>query len=73
MAMISLTRLNGQPFVLNALLIETVEATPDTVITTTTHKKYIVQEDVEEVVKRVTQFLAKSGVHSVLQSNANGG
>lgn len=71
--MISLTRLNGTPFVLNALLIETVEATPDTVIATTTGKKYMVQEDVSEVVKRTTQFLAEAGTTLVLQTNASGG
>ena len=31
--MISVTRLNGKPFVINAELIRTVEENPDTVIT----------------------------------------
>lgn len=71
--MISLTRLNGTPFVLNALLIETVEATPDTVITLTTGKKFMVQEDVPEVVNRTTRFLAESRAGAILQPNTSGG
>jgi len=37
--MIHVTRLNGSKFHINALLIETVEDTPDTIITLTTGKK----------------------------------
>jgi hypothetical protein len=33
--MIGLTRLNGRPVVVNAELIETVESTPDTVVSLT--------------------------------------
>ncbi|MFJ8234355.1 flagellar FlbD family protein [Ureibacillus sp. NPDC094379] len=54
--MIELTRLNGKPFSLNALYIETVEAFPDTTITLTTGRKFIVLESEEEVRKRVMSF-----------------
>lgn len=54
--MIELTRLNGKPFSLNAIYIETVEAFPDTTITLTTGRKFIVLESAEEVHNRVTQF-----------------
>ncbi|WP_448531206.1 flagellar FlbD family protein [Pseudothermotoga sp.] len=54
--MIWLTRLKGQRFVLNAEMIETVEALPDTTITLFSGKKYIVQESVEEVVRRVIEY-----------------
>lgn len=70
--MISLTRLNGKPFFLNALLIETVEATPDTVITLTSNKKVMVQESVAEVVERATAFLTQSRI-TVVESNSSGG
>jgi len=43
--MIQVTRLNGTKFHLNALLIETVEETPDTIITLTTGRKFIVIEN----------------------------
>lgn len=46
---IDLTKLNNTSFLLNGELIETVEATPDTIITLVTGRKYIVRESVEEV------------------------
>ena len=54
--MIELTRLNGKPFTLNALYIETVDTFPDTTITLTTGRKFIVLESKEEVQKKVAQF-----------------
>lgn len=56
--MIKVTRLRAtEPeLVVNAELIETVEATPDTVITLTTGHKVIVQESVDEVIRLVVQF-----------------
>ncbi|MBE3574848.1 MAG: flagellar FlbD family protein [Firmicutes bacterium] len=54
--MIALRRLDGTEFVLNALLIETVEATPDTIVTLTTGRKYVVREPVAEVVQAVIAF-----------------
>ncbi|MCI5937653.1 MAG: flagellar FlbD family protein [Eubacterium sp.] len=47
--MIDVTKLNGQIICVNADLIETVEETPDTVITLTTGKKIIVKESRQEV------------------------
>jgi flagellar protein FlbD len=55
---ISLTRLNGTGFWLNAELIEQVEKTPDTVITLVTGNNIVVKESVEEVVTRVTSYRA---------------
>ena len=37
--MIDVTKVNGKKFTLNSRLIETIEETPDTVITLTTGKK----------------------------------
>lgn len=54
--MIKLTRLNGSVYVLNSDLIETVEATPDTVITTVDGKKYVCRESVDEVIRKVIEF-----------------
>jgi flagellar protein FlbD len=54
--MIKLTRLNGSVYVLNCELIETVEATPDTVISTTDAKKYVCRESVDEVIARVIEY-----------------
>lgn len=56
--MIKLTKFKSQDheFVLNADLIETVEETPDTVITLTNGKKLIVSESMDEVVRRVMDY-----------------
>lgn len=54
--MIELTKLNGNSFVLNAELIETVEATPDTVVTLTTGRKYIVLEKKGDIINKVIQY-----------------
>ncbi len=54
--MIALKRLNGQEFVLNADLIETLEKTPDTVITLTNGKKIIVSNSLEEIVRKTIKY-----------------
>lgn len=57
--MITLTRLNGQSFVVNSDLIETIEQTPDTVVTLTTDNKFVVRETSEEIIDRVVEFKQK--------------
>ncbi len=47
--MIEITKLNGAKMLVNTCLIETVEETPDTVITLTSGKKIIVKESRQEV------------------------
>lgn len=54
--MIEVTRLNGKAFSINALYIETVEAFPDTTITLTTGRKFIVLESEKEVRARIIAF-----------------
>lgn len=56
MPMILLHRLDGAPFYLNAELVETVEATPDTVIVLVNGHRYIVREPVEEVISRILNY-----------------
>lgn len=48
--MIMLTRLSGSVFALNADLIERLDCTPDTVVTLVDGKKYVVGEDITDVV-----------------------
>ncbi len=57
--MIRLTRLNGSTFVLNCELIESVESTPDTVVTTINGKKLVVAETIEQIVDKVVQYKGK--------------
>lgn len=54
--MIELTKLNGTPFLVNVNLIETVEETPDTVLTLTSGKKIIVKERRQEVKNLVKSY-----------------
>jgi len=54
--MIRLTRINRVPLVLNADLIEHLEATPDTVIAMTTGQKFMVLESADEVIQKVIDF-----------------
>jgi flagellar protein FlbD len=53
---IKVSRLNGKPFIINALYIETIESFPDTTITLTNGQKYIVKENEEQVLKLIQQF-----------------
>ncbi len=54
--MIDVTRMNGKNFSINCDLIETVEETPDTVITLTTGKKFIVKESRQDIKNLVKLF-----------------
>ena len=54
--MIKLTRLNEKQMVINAEMIEFVEATPDTLISLESGKKIMVMEAVEEVIELVVEY-----------------
>lgn len=54
--MIKLTRLGGEPFVLNAELIRYVESRPDTFITLTTGERIVVVESMDEVMRRAVTY-----------------
>ena len=47
--MIEVTKLNGKKIMINAELIETIEETPDTMISFVTGRKIIVKESRQEV------------------------
>ncbi|RUS46368.1 flagellar FlbD family protein [Cohnella sp. AR92] len=69
--MIGLTRLNGTKFHVNALLIETVEETPDTLITLTTGKKLLVLENSSDVIRSIRHYLRSIGVLAAVASPSN--
>lgn len=54
--MISLTRLNGTRFVVNAELIRTIESRPDTTIVLINGETFIVKEPMEEVVAKAVEY-----------------
>ena len=57
--MIEVTRLNGNPMVLNSDLIKTAEASPDTMLTLINGEKLIVRETCAEVTERVLTYRAR--------------
>lgn len=59
--MVKLTRLDGRELIVNANLIELVEANPDTVITLITNKKYLVRETPEEIVEKTIAYYSTAG------------
>ncbi|MED1602295.1 MULTISPECIES: flagellar FlbD family protein [Alkalihalophilus] len=63
--MIELIRLNGQPFILNVLLIEQIEAFPDTTITLVSGKKIVVKNDIKEVYSLINQRYKEIGLISI--------
>ena len=54
--MIKLTRLDGERFILNADLIQYVEARPDTFVTLTTGERLVVAESMDEVLRRAIAY-----------------
>ena len=57
-SVIQITRLNDSELILNADLIEVIEATPDTVITLIDGTRFVVRESPEELVYRIQQYRA---------------
>jgi flagellar protein FlbD len=67
--MITVSRLNGKKIVVNALLIESIEETPDTLITLTNGKKIIVLEKMDDVVSLVQKYMQTIGaVNATIKS-----
>lgn len=54
--MIMLTKLNGDVFTLNCDMIETVQENPDTTIHLSNGQLYIVQEKMEEVIRKSIEY-----------------
>jgi flagellar protein FlbD len=54
--MIRVKKINGEEVVINAELIETVEARPDTTISLSTGNKIIVKDTVSEVIEKVIEY-----------------
>ncbi|MGI6036931.1 MAG: flagellar FlbD family protein [Limnochordia bacterium] len=57
--MIKVHRLDGSQVVINASMIEMVEAVPDTLIKLTTGRHLFVEESVDTVIERVIEYQRK--------------
>ncbi|MFL0269643.1 flagellar FlbD family protein [Candidatus Clostridium radicumherbarum] len=57
--MIKLTGLNNKEIILNADNIEKLEAVPESLITLINGNKYLVHEEVDEIINRVIEYKSK--------------
>jgi flagellar protein FlbD len=57
--MIVLHTLKGDEYVLNSFHIERIESIPDTVITLTNEKKFIVKESPKDIISLIIEFQNK--------------
>lgn len=63
--MIDVTGMNHQQFILNADHIEKIEEVPETIITLTNGRKYIVLESIQEIRDAVLQYKNKIFTYKV--------
>jgi flagellar protein FlbD len=66
---IFITQRNGSKIYINPELIQTVESTPDTIITLVSNKKLIVKDTPQEIAERFIEYRRKTLV-PFLSSNA---
>jgi len=57
--LIKLTGIDNKEFILNADVIERIDELPQSVITLTNTRKYIVTETAEEILEKVIEFRRK--------------
>ncbi len=57
--MIKLTKLNNEVFVINCNQIESIELIPETKVVLMNKDFYIVQENIDEIVRKIIEFNAK--------------
>ena len=69
--LIELHRLNGDAFLLNSDMIETVEVTPDTVLRLMNGHRYIVKEKVRDVYKKIVAFRKAAGYTCIIANTAD--
>jgi flagellar protein FlbD len=55
-SLITITKLNDKEMVINSDLIESIEAMPDTTVTMTTGRKYIIKTSIDEMLEKVIEF-----------------
>ncbi len=59
--MIKVTRLNGDKYLLNPHLIESIEGKPDTTITLVSGKKIVIMETPAEILDEIVDYRKKLG------------
>lgn len=69
--MIELHRLNGEAFLLNSDMIETIDVTPDTVLRLLNGHRYLVREKVRDVYKKIIAFRKSAGYTCIIASTTD--
>lgn len=62
--MITLHRLNGSPIVINAELIESLDAGAETVVSLATGNRFVVRESAEQITALVVEYRRKVSAES---------
>ena len=63
--------MNGEAFLLNSDMIETIDVTPDTVLRLLNGHRYVVKEKVRDVYKKIIAFRRAAGYTCIIASTAN--
>ena len=63
--MIELHRLNGELFLLNSDMIETVDVTPDTIVRLVNGHRYVVKESFDDIRSAMVNFRRNAGYSCV--------
>lgn len=69
--MIRVTRLDGSELLVNCDLVETVERTPDTVVSLINGHKLVVRESVQELVDRVVEYRQRTHLCPLLKEQSS--
>ena len=69
--MIEVHRLNGEAFLLNSDMIETIEVTPDTVLRLLNGHRYVVREKVKDVYRKIISFRKAAGYTCIIANTAD--
>jgi len=57
--MVEVVGINGEEFLLNASIIEKIEFIPETKVTLTTGKYYLIKETKEEIMNKIIKYNQK--------------
>ncbi len=69
--MITVNRQDGSTLVINADLIEFVEAIPETIVSLTTGRKIMVRQTTDDIIDRVTQFKRLVGIKPLVTDHSD--
>ena len=63
--MIEVHRLNGELFLINSDMIETIDVTPDTVVRLVNGHRYVIKEKLGDIKKAIVEFRRLAGYSCV--------